>query len=98
MRLNKTNSIVLIASALTLMAACTESFEVNATADVDAINRAIDNFYHLNDKSECPSVQKLIDDGFLSTNEHDATVLTGQVSNYVIEETDDGECIALVVG
>jgi hypothetical protein len=98
MRLNKTLSFVLIASSLTLMAACTESSEVNATADVDAINRAIDSFHHLNDKTECPSVQKLIDDGFLSTSEYHATVLKGQVSNYVTEETDEGECIASVVG
>lgn len=98
MRLNKTNSFVLIASALILMAACTERTEVNATSDVYAINRAIDHFHHLNDKSECPSVQKLIDDGFLSTSEHDATALKGQVRNYVTEETDEGECIASVVG
>jgi len=92
-------SIYIICVVAFSISACTDlevkNKEMAVFSDVEVIIAGLKHFHFLNKSENCPSVTRLLDDGFINKDAKGYGSLNNDQSHYSIKEIDNGNCMML---
>lgn len=80
-----------------LLFGCNGNVKKNIESDISTINKALGFYFKLNDSSICPSVNTLLDDGFINPDDIGYDTLKEAPSMYKNIKDGQGVCHAQLV-